>query len=100
MAGMELGSGARTFDTADGPITLRKSLAVPVGIQALYREGNLLAVCYIGDRIAGVKADSITLNPLDYEAMLSYLLGRHKKRAETLQRTPLSKLPRVPQRMR
>ena len=97
---MELGSGARTFSTEDGPITLRKSLAVPVGMQALYREGKLLAVCYIGNQIFGVKADSITLNPLDYEAMLSYLLGRHKKRAEVLQRTPMSKLPQVPQRMR
>lgn len=96
---MELGTHPRTFDTADGPITLRKSLAVPVGMQALYKEGQLLAVAYMGDQIGGVKADAITMNPLDYEAVCSYLMGKHKRRAETLQRAPMSSLPKTPMKL-
>jgi hypothetical protein len=52
-----------------GGITMRKSDEMPIGIQSLWREGQCLGVCRIGDTIPDAVADTVTLNPLDYEAV-------------------------------
>lgn len=52
-----------------GDVTILRSWEMLEGLQALWYQGRLLGVFRIGEPIPGIICDTITLHPLDYEAV-------------------------------